>query len=92
MKSGRMDPARKVRLQMEAVGQYIETIEKENEALKRDLVKAANGGLCDLCAHVQKPPMCFEADFDCAICKEKSCKCKTCTGACENFTYKGAGE
>lgn len=89
MKRGRCAPAEKARLHLAAIEQYIDELEKDKSALLEALKKAANGGLCELCANMPQPPQCYEADFDCAECGDTGCRCKGCTGECENFRWKG---
>lgn len=84
-----MDAARKARLQLKAVDQYINELELDKDAMLRDMKKAASDGLCEICANLPEPARCFEADFDCAVCTDKSCRCKSCTGKCENFAWRG---
>ena len=91
MTNGACCSAERVRLQLAAVSQYIDELEKDKRALIEILKGGTDGGLCRYCTHMPKPVQCHEAELDCALCRS-SCKCKSCTVSHSNFEWKGRSE
>ena len=75
---------------LEDLKDYVEGLERDNEALLDDL-KEADKIECEHCLHYEHAENndCEASDFNCESCQVIGCACKNCRNCC-NWEWRGA--